>query len=60
MGDFNIDFLKADSHRPTHDFLGLIYSYSLMSIIYKPTRITEFTATIIDNKLANNENIIKS
>ena len=28
MGDFNIDLLKVDSHRPTHDFLELIYSYS--------------------------------
>ena len=24
MGDFNIDLLKVDSHRPTHDFLELI------------------------------------
>ena len=60
MGDFNIDLLKVDSHRPTHDFLELIYSYSLMPTIYKPTRITEFTATIIDNILTNSENIIKS
>ena len=60
MGDFNIDLLKVDSHRPTHDFLELIYSYSLMPTIYKPTRVTESTASIIDNKLTNSENIIKS
>ena len=60
MSDFNIDLLKVDSHRPTHDFLELIYSYSLIPTIYKPTRITEFTATIIDNIQTNSENIIKS
>ena len=61
MGDFsNIDLLKVDSHRPAHDFLELIYSYSLMPTIYKPTRFTESTATIIDNILTISENIIKS
>jgi len=28
MGDFNIDLLKEDSHRPTHDYLDLVYSCS--------------------------------
>ena len=63
---FNIDLLKVDSHRPTHDYLEFIYSYLLMpaiidnAAIYKPTRITETTATIIDNNNTNNEKIIKS
>ena len=61
MGDFNIDLLKVDSNRAIHDYLELIYSYSLMPTIYKPNRITKTTATIIDNILTNNtENIIKS
>jgi hypothetical protein len=60
MGDFNIDLLKVDSHRPTHEYLELIYSYHLVPTIYKPTRITESTATIIDNILTNNENIVSS
>ena len=60
MGDFNIDLLKVESHRPTHDYLELIYSYSLIPCIYKPTRITASTATIIDNILTNNEYVIKS
>ena len=49
MGDFNIGLLKVDEHRPTHGYLELIYSYSLLPTIYKPTKITETTATIIDN-----------
>jgi len=60
MGDFNIDLLKVDIHKPTHNYLDLIYSYSIMPTIYKPTRITESTATIIDNILTNDENIIES
>ena len=60
MGDFNIDLLKVDENRPTHDYLELIYSYSILPTIYKPTRITETTATIIDNILTNDENVIKS
>ena len=47
MGDFNIDLLKAESQRPLHEYLELTYSFSLLPTIYKPTRITETTATLI-------------
>ena len=60
MGDFNIDLLKAESQRPIHEYLELIYSFSLLPTIYKPTRITETTATLIDNILTNNEQIVQS
>ena len=60
MGDFNIDLLKDDIHRPTHDYIDLIYSQSLIPTIYKPTRITETTATCIDNILTNSESILNS
>ena len=60
MGDFNIDLLKVDIDRPTHDYLEYIYSYSILPTIYKPTRITATTATIIDNILTNNEDISQS
>ena len=60
MGDFNIDLLKTDIHRPIHDYVDFIYSFFMLPSIYKPTRITTTTATCIDNILTNNENIIKS
>ena len=60
MGDFNIDLLKVDDQRPTHDYRELVFSYSLLPTIYKPTRITETTATIVDNILTNVETVIKS
>ena len=59
MGDFNIDLLKDDVHRPIHDYLDLVYSHSLIPTIYKPTRITEHTATIIDNIITNTDNIVE-
>ena len=55
MGDYNIA-LKDDSDRPTHDCLDLIYLYCMIPTILKPTRITEMSATIIDNILTNCDN----
>ena len=49
LGDFNIDSLKIDANRATHDYLDLTYSYPLIPSIHKPTRIPEENATIIDN-----------
>ena len=60
IGDFNIDLLKADTERPINDYLDFIYSYSITPTVYKPTRITATSATIIDNILTNNEVIIQS
>ena len=53
MGDFNIDLMKNTSHRPTNDFLNMLFSNSLMPLINKPTRITTHSATLIDNIFSN-------
>ena len=60
MGDFNIDLLKTETDKATHNYLELLYSYSLIPSIYKPTRITSTSATCIDNILTNNTNIVQS
>ena len=60
LGDFNIDLLKDETHRPTSEFLDLIYSYYLVPTILKPTRITETSATIIDNIMTNTNGEIKT
>ena len=57
MGDFNIELLKDDTDRRIHDYIDLIYSYSFIPTIYKPTRITETTATLIDNILTNCDSV---
>jgi hypothetical protein len=52
-GDFNIDLLKAECHSPTTDFVNCLFSHSFYPVINKPTRITETSATLIDNFLIN-------
>ena len=54
LGNLNIDLLKYEEHRPTSEFLDLIYSYNVLLLISKPTRITSNTATLIDHILTNN------
>ena len=60
LGDYNVDLLKDDLHRPTNDFLNLIYSNYTVPTILKPTRITETSATIIDNILTNCNESVKT
>ena len=60
MGDYNIDLLKEDSNPQIHTYLDYIYSLPLIPTINKPTRITENTATIIDNILTNADNNVES
>ena len=54
MGDFNIDILNSERHTGTSDFIYIIYSHSFLPCINRPTRITETTATLIDNIFTNN------
>ena len=60
LGDFNIDLLKDETHRPTSEFLDLIYSYYLVPTILKRTSITETSATTIDNIMTNTNGKIKT
>ena len=54
MGDFNVDLLKAGSHRPTADFLQGFYEGGFYPLVSLPTRITDTSATLIDNIWTNN------
>ena len=54
IGDYNIDLLKHDGHLQTEQFLDVMHSNSLIPMIYKPTRETNTTATLIDNIFTNN------
>ena len=54
MGDFNVDLMKTDTHGPTADFLGEFTSAGFYPLVSLPTRITETTATLIDNIWTNN------
>ena len=53
-GDYNFDLLKIDSDYFTQHFFNLLCSYGLLPLILQPTRLTESSATIIDNIFSNN------
>jgi hypothetical protein len=58
-GDFNIDLLNQNNNL-TSQFLNNMYSNNLVPFINLPTRITDHSATLIDNIFTNSRKIIKS
>ena len=48
-GDFNIDLLKNDEHVGTTKFIDAMYNIGLYPLIDTPSRITQYSATLIDN-----------
>lgn len=54
MGDFNINLLNVDNHCQTSEFLDGLFSNLLCPMINRPTRITSYTASLIDNIFTNN------
>ena len=55
-GDFNIDLLKYEEHVGSAKFIDTMYSNGLYPLIDKPTRITQQSATLIDNIFTNDIN----
>ena len=53
MGDFNTDLLQYESHSHTNDFINSMISNSLLPYIHQPARVTEHSATVIDNIFSN-------
>ena len=53
LGDFNIDAIKLGNNTVTDKFINQLPSSSFYPLITKPTRITERSATLIDNILTN-------
>ena len=60
MSDMNIELLKCHSHQQTGRYLDMIYSFDLLPVITKPTRITSHTATLIDHIYTNTVNRLTS
>lgn len=52
-GDFNVNLLKHDTHTPTSDYINCVFSHYFYPTINKPTRISDISATLIDNILTN-------
>ena len=59
IGDFNLDILKIHDSDYVNDFVTQTYASSFFPLITKPTRITDKTATLIDNIFVNNTSKLK-
>ena len=53
-GDFNLDLLKIDTDNFSQYFFNLLCSYGLLPHILQPMRVTEHSATVLDNIFSNN------
>ena len=53
--DQNLDYLKINSHRNTQKFFELNLTNNLLPTIFKPTRVTNTSATLIDNIYVDTE-----
>ena len=47
--DHNLDLLKCEIHKSAHEFLDLMLQHQLYPSITRPSRVTQTTATLIDN-----------
>ena len=47
--DHNMDFLRAQQHHLTNDFIQSNLDFGMIPTITRPTRITNSSATLIDN-----------
>ena len=52
-GDFNLDLLKYNNNLPTKRFMAMMFSLGMFPLISKPSRITDVSATLIDNIFTN-------
>ena len=55
VGDFNIDLLQFQNHEQTNEFLEASFSFGLLPVITKPTRVTTNSATLIDHIWVKNK-----
>ena len=53
--DHNMDFLKASRHTNTQKFMEYNLEINMLPVITKPTRITDTSATLIDNILISSK-----
>lgn len=57
-GDYNLNLLNADSCPIINDFLDVFITKSMYPVIHLPTRVTNQSATLIDNIFTNDLNNI--
>ena len=53
-GNFNVNLISYNKKRGTYNFLELLFNHNFTPQITLPTRVTEISATLIDNIFVNN------
>ena len=53
MGDYNINLLQHETHSSADRFLNIMISHGLLPSITKASRVTNETASLIDNIFTN-------
>ena len=53
LGDFNLNVTNYHSHSLTGEFVDVTYANLFVPLILRPTRITSYSASLIDNIFAN-------
>ena len=53
FGDFNYDLAKSNENSHVSDFIEVMLNHNFCSIINKPTRITDTSATVLDHIWTN-------
>ena len=53
LGDFIINFLAANKHNTPNEVINLFLSFCFVPLIDRPTRVTEHSASLIDNIFTN-------
>ena len=51
--NFNINLLDFETRKKVQSFVNLMFEFSMIPTINKPTRVTKHTATAIDNIITN-------
>ena len=53
LGDFNVDLMHTNKHKPTNEFLDSLTSNSYLLCIIQSSRHTSHSRTIIVNTFSN-------
>ena len=54
LGDFNMDLLNCDIHRPTNEFLDSLSSHYSLPHILQPIKVNSSSKTLINNMVLPN------
>ena len=54
VGDFNLNLLQYNHHVTTLEFIDNVFSHAFCPLISQPSRLTSYSATLIDKIFTNN------